>query len=242
MSELTLSYSKKDMFETCKYRYNLHYNERREASDVVMALFFGGLVHDVFARAEQTNKDPFEIYNKLAKTKKGFIDLPEYAMGLDLVGNWQEWKKNRPKDEIIKGTEIFFKIFLPSGILFLGKYDRISHVPSQDLWIITDYKTGKSKVPKKRVKDNLQLNAYIIGVTTKNKIPKEKIKAEFLYLKDLDVRSMGGNEAEISTIEKDIEKTYHEIMEEETFPRTNETWRCGWCEYSSLCKKEKGVF
>lgn len=241
MSQLTLSYSKKDMFETCKYRYYLHYNKRMKASDVVIALISGGIAHDAIAQTEQNHKSPLETYIKLAKAEKGFTNLPEYSLGLDLMGNWQKWKSNRPEDEIVKGIELFLRFFTPSGITFIAKVDRISYIPSQDLWLIVDYKTGKSKVPKNKVKNNLQLNAYILGFLTKNKVPVEKVRAEFLYLRDLDIRSVRGDEAETSTVEKDIEKTYHEIMEEEVFPR-QESWACKYCEYFTLCQKEKGVF
>ena len=241
MSQLSLSYSKKDMFETCKYKYYLHYIKKLEPSDTVITLLSGGLVHDAIAEAEQSGKDPLEAYIKLAEAEKGFTDLPEYSQGFDLISNWQEWKSNRPKDEIIKGIELFFRIFTPSGILFIAKVDRISYLPSRDLWIITDYKTGKSKVPKNKVKDNLQLNAYILGFLTKNKVPVEKVRAEFLYLRDLDIRGVNGDEAETSTIEKDIEKTYHEIMEEKVFPR-NKSWACKYCEFKTLCEQERGVF
>ena len=239
MSQITLSYSKKDMFETCKYRYYLHYEKREKPSDKVISLVSGGLIHDAIAKAEQNGKNLLEIYTKLAEAEKGFTNLPEYSLGLDLIGNWQEWKGNRPKDEIIKGIELFFRFFTPSGIVFIAKVDRISYLPSKDLWIITDYKTGKSKVPKNKVKNNLQLNAYILGFLTKNKVPVEKVRAEFLYLRDLDIRGVNGDEAETSTIEKDIEKTYHKMIKEKGFPR-NEGWQCKFCEYYSLCDRETG--
>ena len=86
----------------------------------------------------------------------------------------------------------------------------------------------------------MQLNAYILGFLTKNKVPVEKVRAEFLYLKDLDIRGVRGDEAETSAIEKDIEKTYHEIMKEKVFPRS-ESWACKYCEYFSLCQSERGV-
>ena len=241
MNQITLSYSKKDMFETCKYRYYLHYIKKEEPSDIVISLISGGIAHDAIAQAEQNNKDPLKTYIKLAEAEKGFTDLPEYSLGLDLIGNWQEWKSNRPEDEVIKGIELFFRFFTPSGIVFIAKVDRISYVPSKDLWIITDYKTGKSKVPKNKVKSNLQLNAYILGFLTKNKVPVEKVRAEFLYLRDLDIRGVNGDEAETSTIERDIEKTYYEIIEEKAFPRS-ESWACEYCQFKSICKKEKGVF
>ena len=241
MSQLSLSYSKKDMFETCKYRYYLHYIKKEEPSDKVIALISGGIGHDAIAQAEQNNKDPLKVYTELAKAEKGFIDLPEYSLGLDLMGNWQEWKSNRPGDEIVKGIELFFRFFTPSGIVFIAKVDRISYIPSQDLWLIVDYKTGKSKVPKNKAKDNLQLCAYIIGFLTKNKVPIEKVRAEFLYLRDLDIRGVNGDEAKTSAIEKDIEKTYHEIMEEEVFPR-QESWACDYCQFKTLCQQERGVF
>jgi len=240
MNQLTLSYSKKDMFETCKYRYYLHYDRKVEPSDIVISLVSGRLAHDAIAKAEQNNKDPLETYIKLAEAENEFTDLPEYSLGLDLMGNWQKWKGNRPEDEIIKGIELFFRFFTPSGIVFIAKVDRISYLPSKDLWIITDYKTGKSKVPKNKVKNNLQLNAYILGFLTKNKVPVEKVRAEFLYLRDLDIRGVRGDEAETSAIEKDIEKTYHEIMKEKVFPRS-ESWACKYCEYFSLCQSERGV-
>ena len=240
MNQLTLSYSKKDMFETCKYRYYLHYDRKVEPSDIVISLVSGRLAHDAIAKAEQNNKDPLETYIKLAEAEKGFTNLPEYSLGLDLMGNWQEWKSNRPEDEIVKGIELFLRFFTPSGIVFIAKVDRISYLPSKDLWIITDYKTGKSKVPKNKVKNNLQLNAYILGFLTKNKVPVEKVRAEFLYLRDLDIRGVRGDEAETSAIEKDIEKTYHEIMKEKVFPRS-ESWACKYCEYFSLCQSERGV-
>lgn len=241
MSQLTLSYSKKDMFETCKYRYYLHYNRRVKPSDTVIALISGGIAHDAIAKAEQNGKNLLEIYTKLAEAEKGFTDSPEYSLGLDLMDNWQKWKSNRPEDEIVKGIELFLRFFTPSGITFIAKVDRISYIPSKDLWLIVDYKTGKSKVPKNKVKNNLQLNAYILGFLTKNKVPIEKARAEFLYLRDLDIRGVNGDEAETSAIEKDIEKTYHEIMEEKVFPR-QESWACNYCQFKSICKKEKGIF
>ena len=241
MSQLTLSYSKKDMFETCKYRYYLHYIQGVEPTDIVLSLLSGRIAHKAIAQAEQNGKDSLEAYIKLAEAEKGFTDLPEYSLGLDLISNWQEWKNSRPKDEIIKGIELLFKIFTPSGILFLGKFDRIAYIPSKDLWLITDYKTGKNKVPRDKVKSNLQLNAYILGFLTKNKVPREKLRAEFLYLRNLNVRGVEGDEAEISIIERDIEKTYHEIVKEKVFPR-NKSWACRYCEFKSLCEQERGVF
>lgn len=241
MSQLSLSYSKKDMFETCKYRYYLHYIQGVEPTDIVLSLLSGRIAHKAIAQAEQNNKDPLEVYIKLAEAEKGFTDLPEYSLGLELISNWQEWKSNRPKDEIVKVIETMFKIYTPSGILFFGKFDRIAYIPLKDLWLITDYKTGKNKVPRNKVKSNLQLNAYILGFLTKNKVPREKLRAEFLYLRDLDIRGINGDTAETLVVEKDIEKTYHEIMEEKVFPR-NKSWACKYCEFKTLCEQERGVF
>ena len=45
------------MFETCKYRYYLHYDRKVEPSDIVISLVSGRLAHDAIAKAEQNNKD-----------------------------------------------------------------------------------------------------------------------------------------------------------------------------------------
>jgi len=60
-----------------------------------------------------------------------------------------------------------------------------------------------------------------------------------LYLRDLDIRGVNGDEAKTSAIEKDIEKTYHEILKEKVFPR-NKGWQCKFSEYYSLCNREPG--
>jgi len=240
MSELTLSYSKKDMFDACRYRYYLYYIRKAEPTDMVISLLSGSLVHGAIAEAEQNGKDPLKTYIKLAEAEKGFTDLPEYSLGLDLMNNWQEWKSNRPEDEIIKGIELPLKIITPSGIPFVAKMDRLSYIPSKDLWMIIDYKTSRNKVARNKVKNHWQLNSYILGLLTQNNVPREKLRAELLYLRDLDTRVIMGEEAEVFAVEKDIKRTYHEILKEKIFPR-NDRWECRLCEYNSLCHKKGTV-
>jgi len=240
MNELILSYTKKDTFETCKYKYYLYYIRKAEPTDIVISLLSGSLVHGAIAKAEQNGKDPLKAYIKLAEAEKGFTDLPEYSLGLDLMNNWQEWKSNRPEDEIIKGIELLFRILTPSGIPFVAKMDRLSYIPSTDLWIITDYKTSRNKVARNKVKNHWQLNSYILGLLTQNSVPREKLRAELLYLRDLDTRAIMGEEAEVFAVEKDIKRTYQEILKEKIFPRS-EQWECRLCEYYSLCHKKGTV-
>lgn len=240
MNELILSYTKKDTFETCKYKYYLYYIRKAEPTDIVISLLSGSLVHGAIAEAEQNGKDPLQTYIKLAEAEKGFTDLPEYSLGLDLMSNWQEWKNSRPEDEIIKGIELLLRILTPSGIPFVAKVDRISYIPSKDLWIITDYKTSGNKVARNKVKNDWQLNSYILGLLTQDNVPREKVRAELLYLRDLDTRAIKGEEAEVSGVEKDIKRTYHEILKEKIFPR-NEQWECKLCEYHSLCHTKRRI-
>lgn len=233
-----LSYEKISTFKTCPRRYFYSYLLCAQPDFTPYYLYLGKIVHSVVAYSEKTGKPfkPFLADQLLQFEFKQEDEIKKtYELSLPLISNWAEWKKTRAQDEV-RAIEKPFDIFTKSGVLFRGKIDRISYNSKEDQWLITDYKTGTSKILRQKIKQDLQLNCYALALTILERGVRN-IKIELVYLRDSDVRQAEISLDSVCQIEERIDNVYQTIMQNEQYPQKR-GWYCKLCRFSQRCQKE----
>jgi len=227
-----LSYSKIDTFDQCPRAYKYKYIDYLEAEFTPDYFTLGHLVHESIARAEREKRNVIDIYKQMDVSE---LSEERQNEALEMLQNWQSWKNQRPDEKIIY-LEESFELFTEDGIGFRGKIDRVSYYPEKKLWHIIDYKTGKSKISPKDVKSNLQLNFYAIALKLWHG-DDINVQADFLYLKDLDMRGLAVTKETIKLARKKLYESYIKIAKASLFPK-KPGWYCDHCQYQNFCKSD----
>lgn len=231
---LFLSYSKIKIFQSCPRAYRYRYIDHVKPEFLPDYFILGELVHQSVAKAEKEGEDVEIVYKKLSSE----FDLKREHLveGLSMVKNWKLWKAARPKAEKVLSVELPFELFNGDGVAFKGKIDRLSYHPEDDTFCIIDYKTGKSKTPRKRIKSSLQLGLYALAVKVWYG-DDARAMASFLYLKDLDKRGIYVRDDVIHFAQDKLYEAYIKIKKETLFPR-KKSWQCKLCQYKITCGED----
>ena len=111
-----------------------------------------------------------------------------------------------------------------------GKIDRIEQTAGDDI-IIVDFKTGKKKIGKKKIEQDLQANIYCLAVQDEyHKLPQT---VAFYYPQLDETVEYTPKEPWIGAQKERIEGMIATMLSGE-FPEKPQ-WGCRWCDYSCLC-------
>lgn len=211
-TEKVISHTQLTVFNQCKFRWGLHYRDKKKIFDPNINLIFGIAIHevlqeylDVYYNKSITAADELDLnsrlkskmveeYQKDLKKNKGvhFSDPDElheyYQDGVEIL----EWFKKKKKKYFGKrgwylvGCEIpvFYNI-LPN-VIFKGSLDIVMyHEPTNTIEII-DLKTSKNSWGSWQKKDQTKLAQLILYKKFFSEIfdfPIDNVKVKFLILK-----------------------------------------------------------
>ena len=152
---------------------------------------------------------------------------------MPLMANWERWRSQR-QDEELRGIEKPFEILTSKGTLLKGRMDRISYEPEQDEWIVSDYKTGTSKVPRQDTGEDLQMRCYALALTNLEE-GINNLRVELVYLRDNDVRAAELDPQDLGRVERQVDAIHDRISSTTHYPAKRE-WYCEICRYNERCK------
>jgi len=230
-----LSHERVFNFERCPRRYYYSYVLFAPPDFTPYYLYLGKIVHKILAYIESTG-EPFKPFLLDLLFQFEFQEEDEikkvYDLSLSLISNWRRWRSERDEEEI-KGLEKPFQILTNNGTLFKGRIDRVSYQPENQLWVISDYKTGSSKIPRKDIANNLQLNLYAFALS--NQEPNiANLRVELIYLRDNDVRGADIHLPNLAEVEARIESEKEEIIKGTEYPPRS-GWYCKICRFKTRC-------
>ncbi len=238
-----LSSTKYTNFDKCplqfKFQYVLNAPGRPKSY-----LSFGSDIHKTIESIEKLQKD-----NKTVTTELAFEILDKYWNSLsydnktledqyldsakDMLEKYLQWhnsNENSIVDIEIKFTTSF------NDVVITGKIDRVEMTPNGD-YMVVDFKTGKSKLSKNKIKSDIQLNIYALAIRhLYGKLPK---KVSLLYLKDGTMVSYDVTSKDIEEFETRLSEMTNFIFNEE-FPAKPDYMNCKYCDYATICDKRYG--
>ncbi|WP_094228529.1 ATP-dependent helicase [Methanolobus psychrotolerans] len=152
----------------------------------------------------------------------------------NMLDIWFDFEQHNPNETI--DVEQWFDLEL-DGKHFAGSIDRIDKTPAGD-YIIIDYKTGKTTLSKKKMKEDVQLALYCLAV--REKYGKLPLQAGHFYVNpDLAELRL------VDVAEKEVEAVIDRVMEavagilDEDFEVVEEP-NCRFCDYGAVCEWVNG--
>lgn len=217
----------------CKYEHVLHV-----PTSAKPYLSLGTTLHTVF---DQTSKleaqgyapTPDIAYTLLDKSWSSAAYSSKTQESQDRAGAYQildtflAW--NESNANLVLNTEYKFSMAI-AGRTVNGKIDRIEQAANDDI-VIVDFKTGKDKIGKKKIEQDLQANIYCLAVQDKyDKLPKT---VAFYYPRLDETVEYLPKEPWIGAQKERIEGMIASMLSGE-FPEKPQ-WGCRWCDYTCLC-------
>jgi DNA helicase-2/ATP-dependent DNA helicase PcrA len=148
----------------------------------------------------------------------------------NMLDIWFDYEKTNPNETI--DVEQWFDLEL-DGNHFAGSIDRIDKTPDGE-YIIIDYKTGKTTLSKKKMKEDVQLALYCLAV--KEKYGKLPVQSGHFYVHpDLsEMRLVDVVEKEIDAVIDRVKEAAAGILSEdfEVVKQPN----CRFCDYGEICE------
>ncbi len=248
------SHSQLSTYETCPYKYRLHYIQKIKVDTEGIEAFMGSRVHDVLEK----------LYRDLKMTKLNTLEelLAFYDQCWDK--NWNEAVQiirkeynaedyRRLGEKCIKdyyaryypfdqgktlGLEetVYFPLEEERGYWIRGVIDRLT-LSDHSTLEIHDYKTSGKLPTQLDVQTDRQLAFYQMGVDGKWKDIKE-IKLIWHYLVfDAEIRSQR-TPAELQELRHETMELIKKIESDREFS-PKESPLCDWCDYQGLCPKRR---
>ncbi|SFM80755.1 ATP-dependent helicase [Methanolobus profundi] len=152
----------------------------------------------------------------------------------NMLDIWFDYENTNPNETI--DVEQWFDLEL-EGNHFVGSIDRIDKTPD-DEYIIIDYKTGKTTLSKKKMKEDVQLALYCLAV--KEKYGKLPMQAGHFYvhpdkakmvLVDVAVKEVDAVVARVKEVVKGILREDFEVLEDP---------ECRYCDFGAVCEWVNG--
>ena len=251
---MRISYSALETYKTCPLKYKFQEIEKIKTPKSKEAVF-GTILHstlnfiytpsllpptleqalDYFSR--NWNSDVFE--NELEERSA-------FSQGVSMVQDY--YKKNDPAKVNIVDLESRFQIEIgedDNKHIVSGIIDRIDK--TEEGYEIIDYKTTKKMPAQEKVKNDLQLSVYHLGVANRwPSIIKENrpIKVSLYFLKHGEKLSSIRTNIQLEETKENIIKNLESIVrshkEEKFDARPNVL--CDWCEYQRRCPFFKHKF
>lgn len=235
-SNYYLSPARISIFKRCPRKFFYSYLLFAPPDFTPYFLYLGKLVHSSIAYVESTGR-PFKPFLLDLLGQFHFQEEEEranvYHLALPLMANWEKWRVER-EDEELRGIEKPFEIRTARGTPLRGRMDRVSYKGGREEWVISDYKTGTSKVPRRDAGDDLQMRCYALALANLENGVKN-LRIELVYLRDRDVRAAKIDPGHLGHIEKEMDALHHEITSTTRYP-AKRGWYCKMCRFKDRCR------
>jgi len=156
----------------------------------------------------------------------------------DNIRNYQTWEANNPNTIVEVEKSFSMPLVQVDGKNWIvkGWIDRIEDEDGEQ--VVVDFKSGKSRLAKKEVPLNIQLNLYAMALKALNgKLPK---RTSLVYLEDDGGKQVDymPTEATVQVFQEKLNGLIQGIMEERFDPAPN-FMGCKFCDYGGLCSKRE---
>ncbi len=231
-----LSPTRISIFKRCPRKYFYSYLLFAPADFTPYFLYLGKLVHASIAYAESTGKafKPFllDLLGQFHFQEEG-ERTKVYHLALPLMANWQKWEAERRNEEL-RGIEQPFEISTARGTRLSGRMDRVSYKGGREEWVISDYKTGSSKVPRGDIGNDLQMRCYALALS-RLETEVKNLRVELVYLRDGDVRAAKIDPEGLEETETEMDALHDEIISTMHYP-VMRGWYCKMCRFKYRCR------
>ena len=233
----SLSSSKYTTFDNCPLQFKFKYVLEAPGKPR-QYLSFGNNIHSAIESIEKLQKDHITISEELISNilKKYWNSLSfdttsqenEYqSLANDMIQKYLQWHNANPN--VLVDIEVKFTINF-HGVKITGKIDRVEMTSDGDYEVV-DFKTGKSKTTKSKIKEDIQLNIYALGIKELyGRLPK---KISLFYLLDDDIRSYNIVREDLENFESRLSEMNESIFNEKF--EANPAYHCRYCDYAAIC-------
>jgi hypothetical protein len=251
-----LSASRLKKYLQCTEAYHQAY-ENKVRSEAVH-LRFGTMIHKVFERWFQEDKEIRDIYEEEWRNAD-VVDLQYYKDGIDIVENFTTYTD---KNNIISlGFEVPFAINIEDDIVvdisevdfsngeeskkflktleeddkpyIFGFIDRIDFNPDNDTLYIVDYKTSRIALTKDEADVDEQLSMYAL-VASYLYPEYENVVLQLQYVRLGDFVSSYRTAEDLATFKDWLIHMYYQIKNDVS-PKPTLNKYCGWCDSRQGC-------
>jgi len=239
---LKLSKSKIETYETCPLQFKFRYILKvptlpGSASDL------GNAIHSVLEKITKyqidgenpTEEQAFELLNKRWESRAFESETASNQAkesAREMIQTFMTWNKANPNTPM--AVEQRFNLTL-AGIQFTGFIDRVDKTPDGDYEVI-DYKTGRDKISRIKIKDDVQMNLYALA--TEQLYGKLAKKTSLFYLKKNKIVVNDIDSEKVNEIKESIESNVKSILEEK-FPANPSYSNCKFCDYVEICDEKE---
>jgi RecB family exonuclease len=150
----------------------------------------------------------------------------------DMIRTYLEWVLNNPNLPVASEQE--FRIDF-GGVPFVGFIDRIEQRSDGELEIV-DFKTGSVYENSKSIREDPQMNIYVMG--TKKLYDKLPIKASLYYVKHDKMVTYDVTIPQLEKVKAIVEEKTNAILDEK-FDATPSFGVCKSCPYWSICDSKQ---
>lgn len=250
-----LSASGINAYQECGLYYRFSRLDKIKPEFISDALVFGSVMHKVIAHFHEARiigesldtkamQEKFEKYwlnaakdNETIKYKKGNSYRSLLNMGKRLLKTYAENNTDNDNFNVLAVEEPFRLKIEGLPVPVIGAMDLLEEDASGTL-IITDHKTLSRAYSPAEVDKNFQLTVYHMAA-------RENSSRDIVMKFDCLIKTRTPRFEQFYTVrsEESIRKAIKKItliwsaMEKEVFLPNDNSWRCGFCEYSSHCKK-----
>ncbi|AKB85353.1 ATP-dependent DNA helicase [Methanococcoides methylutens] len=158
----------------------------------------------------------------------------EHGKMKQMLDFWFRFEADNPNETV--AVEEFFDLDL-NGAHFGGVIDRVDRTPEGE-YIVIDYKTGKTTLPKSKLKDDVQLALYCLAV--KEMYGKMPVQAGLLYVNPdvQELRMMDVDEERIGIVVDSINAVVERVLKDD-FEVDGEP-NCYFCDFKGICEWGEG--
>jgi hypothetical protein len=251
-----MSASRIKTYLQCAEKYHQQYENGVKGGAI--HLTFGTLVHKVFERYFQEDKDLAELYQE--EWDKADIADPEFFRdGFDIVENF---RRMNAKDSSPMGFELPFAINIATGHVYdasvvdfendregskaflkmleaedapiiFGFIDRVDYDMDNDILRIIDYKTSRIPLTQYEADEDVQLSMY--ALVAKYLFPDyQRVRLELHYVREGVPVVTSRTPEQLDVFQKWLVSIHHKIREDNTHVATLNKY-CGWCDAKGNC-------
>jgi putative RecB family exonuclease len=240
------SHSRLSQFESCRFAYDLHYNQGYKSPYETIEAYLGKRVHETLEKLyTDLQNDKLDTLDELLEFYEArwdgcwhdyvvntsrYDDYKHHDDGVCCIANY--YSRFYPFDQMsIAGLETDEELLLPDGNTWSIRIDKFAF--KGDTFYVCDYKTANRMKSQYDADSDRQLAMYAKWVRDRYGKDK-KVKLIWHMLKfDKDVESSRTN-YELDRLVDSVVKEIHEI-EACTDWSPQETPLCNWCVYKDIC-------